>query len=213
MSILDTAVGIIKGAVKTVAGVAEGVWHAITDLWGFLRHIGGILDGAWTSMVNGVEWFAGQLGEWVSWVYNTLWHIIGELIPGAIVWAIDHATKWAARAIGKLSNWAKHAVENIIKTAKEAWHDVKHYAQHLYNVVTKWANTAVQWVGKFGSKVWHLLSHPDNLAKWLVEAIALPLFLWFLRRSAPMVAWFVRTTVARTGEFAHIIEEIIARVI
>jgi hypothetical protein len=213
MSIIGDIGNFVRGAAKSVAGIAESLWHAITSVWGFLRHLGALVSGAWDWMVNGIGWFASQIGEWASWVYNTIWHIVTKLIPEAVAWAFTQATRWAARAIHTLSGWAKGAVSGIIRWAKGALHEVGKLAEHLYNKVTKWVNTAVQWVGKYGARTLYLLSHPLVLAEWLFKGITVPFILFILRVNVRI--WFAVAIaiVKQSSGFAHLLEEVIARVI
>lgn len=213
MSIFDDIGHFFSGAISTVGDLASKVWHAIAGVWAFLVRVAGLVTGAWDWMVNGVTWFTSQIGDWASWVYNTIWHILTKTIPDAATWAIRQATKWAANAVHNLRRFLEGVVKNIVKWITGEIHKLARTAKHWVSDVIKWVTGPIRWVLNVGKHVANLVLHPKALAEWIVGALIVPLIMWFLRSSAPVVAWLIKSIVQRDSELAHLIEDVLAKVI
>jgi hypothetical protein len=213
VSIFDTIGGFFSGVAKGVADLAGKVWNAIRSVWAFLVHIGGILNGAWDWMVNGVSWFTSQASNWAAAVFTTTWHTLTHVIPSAARWAFTQATRWAAGAIHTLGGYLKGLVKNVASWALRELHKLSRTAKHWVSDVIKWVTGPIRWVLNVGRHIANLVLHPKALVQWFLGALIVPLIMWFLRSSAPVLAWLVRSFVARDSEVAHIIEDVLAKVI
>ncbi len=213
MSIFDTIGGFFSGAVNSVVDLAKKVWNAIKSVWSFLVHIGGILNGAWDWMVNGVTWFTSQLTDWAANVFTTLWHTITTAIPGAAAWAFRQATRWAAKVINGVEGFLKGLVKNVASWATRAIHTLTHTARVWVNDVIRWVTGPIRWVLTTGAHIANLVLHPKALAEWLVGALVVPLVKWMLKAGGGVIAWALKLLVRDGSEFAHLIEDVIHRVL
>lgn len=197
----------------TVEGAAVDVWHAVSTVWAFLVSAGRTLGEAWTWVVNGVQWFTGQVEGWAAEVFNGISHVLFSVIPNAIKWAITEATAWAGRAVRAVSGWAKGAVANVIHFFTGVWHKVEALARGLVSTVIKWVKGPVEWVIKEGTKIANLVLHPEALVKWILGSLIVPLILWLIRSSLPVLTWLFRSFMQREGEVATLLEDFIAKVL
>jgi phage-related protein len=213
VSIFDKVAGFFSSAFHTVGDLASKVFNAIRSVWGFLVHIGGILSGAWDWMVNGVTWFTSQASNWAAAVFTTTWNTLTHVIPGAARWAFSQATRWAAGAIHTLGGFLKGLVKNVISWARRELHALSRTAKHWVSDVIKWVTGPIRWVLNVGRHIANLVLHPKALVQWFLGALIVPLIMWFLRSSAPVLVWMIRSVASRESELAHIIEDVLSRVI
>lgn len=213
MSIIDGVAKFFEKGWSDLKQAAREVWHGITAVWSFLQEAAHWLDGAWDWMVNGVTWFTSNIADWAAEVFKLGWHIVTDLIPKAIAWAVSTAFHFAAREIVRAYDLLRGIVSSAVKWLAGLIGYVEKLARGLFHNVVKWVTNAVDWVAKFGATVWHLLSHPDNLVKWFLHALIGPLVNWILKSSAPIFVWLFKGAAHASGEVAHLLEDILAEVI
>jgi hypothetical protein len=213
MSIFGKVAGFFEGAVSSVIGAAKDAWGAIETVWALLVQTASVLTEAWNWVVNGVNYFTEQVESWAAQVFNGLKHVLFTVIPNAIIWAIKQAVGWAARAVRDVANWAKTAVSNAIKWAKSELAKVEALARRLVSQVIRWVTGPINWVIHTGIKIANLVLHPEALVKWIIGSLVVPLILWLLRSSIPVLTWLVRTFLSRAHEAESILEDFIAKVI
>jgi hypothetical protein len=213
LSLIGKILGIPGEVVGDVKDAVGKVKHAVKAAWDFLFHSGGLLDHAWDWMVNGVTWFTGEVSDWAASVYTFGRHLLTKIIPGVFVAAYKAAVGWAAKAIHTVEGIARGLVKGAISWVShrlsDLWGTVKGWVRNLVKFVTG----PVNWVLKTGRHLAYLVLHPEVLAKWIVNALVVPLIMWALKSSANVIVWLVRSLVARDAEIAHVIEEVLAKVI
>lgn len=210
---IESAFNEIGGAAEDVLKLAGKVWQAFAGLWGFLQRIGTMVNEAWDWMVNGVDWFGGQLEGWAAEVFGTLWHIATHTIPGAVAWAITQAVRWAAHEVAVLSRKAKQWVDDALSYLERLVHKLVNDVKGALHTFKRWATDAIRWVLHWGPWIVHLLKNPINIAEYILRALVEPLVAYFLTSSAPVFGWLFRRWVAHSTEGAHTIEQILADVI
>lgn len=213
MSILDTIGGFFSGAVNGVIDLAKKAWNALHTVWNFLVRVGGILTGAWDWMVNGVTWLTSQVSNWAAAVYSNIWHILTNVIPGAAEWAVRKALSIAGAALAKVANWAKGAVANAVKWVKGELGKLAATAKSWVNAVIRYVTSPIRWIYNVAKHAVDLVLHPEALAKYLVKHLVVPLILFMLRSGGPVIAWFIKSFMAQGSELAHLLEDVIARVV
>ena len=216
MSILSKVEGFIGkiGALPADAlHVLEAAWKGIESVWSFLTHISGILDDAWTWMVNGVEWFTGQIGDWAGEVFHTIWQVLAETIPKAIEWVFDQAVKWAAGAIGAAKGQLHKLIEDVKKFVLDVIDAVGKGLKARLHDLEKLVWAPVHWVLKEGAWLWNLISHPENIAKWVAGAIVVPVAEWLLHAGATVIVWVLRKLVNESTEISHLLEDAFDKVL
>ncbi len=192
--------------------VLEAAWNGIKSVWSFITGSYQLLTDAWTWMVNGAEWFAGQVGGWAGEVFHTLWDTLTSTIPKAIAWVFNQAVHWAAVALHKVYNELRSWVKSIYAFLVRLIHDLVNAVKGLLHTFIKWATAPIRWVLHWGAWLIHLITHPDNLANWIASSILEPVIKWFLKSGLAVMVWLLRRVSESTTEFAHLIEDAIAKV-
>lgn len=212
MSVFDKLVETAEGAIEAVEHPIqslEWLWAQVKWVWWFLTTIANLVSGAWDWMVNGVEWFTDEVSHWAGEAYEAIRHVLVEVIPKALEWVVSklynvirsgllaawkfiestatHIYSWAVKELGKLGHTIKVAISEAIK----------------------WVEGAVHFVAHWGSWILHLLTHPENIVKWILGALVGPLILWFLRSSAPVIVWLLRQAAKESSEVAHLFEDVL----
>lgn len=205
--------GGISEAAAEVANLAERVWNSIKRLWSFLVTAATLVTGAWDWMVKGVEWFGSQVEEWIAEAERTVNRLLLDTIPKLAEWVYHKAVTWAGKEIHALWRRVDSWVNSVIAWAGREIHDVKRWATSEFHKITKWAAGPINWVIHWGGWLIKLISHPENLVKWILGDLVTPLILFLLRSSAPIFGWLFRRWSHTGPEAAHTIEDILARVL
>src|SRR5271166_5440844 len=213
MSVFSKVAGFFSGAVSTVVGAAEDAWGAITTVWAFLVQTYHVLSEAWNWVVNGVEFFTRRIESWAAQVFNGIRHILFPVIPNAVSYAIGKAVAWAERELGKLWNTVKAKFAHVIEWVERQLAKLEHLAKGLVAKVIGFVTAPVEWVIHTGTKVANLVLHPEALVKWIIGSLVVPLILWFLRSSVPVLVWLVRSFLTRSHEAETVLEDFISKVI
>lgn len=212
MSIFDDiagAFGKITSIPGQVASAFRHVWDAVRLVWWFLKHTGKIVTDAWDWMVNGVQWFGGQIEGWAGHVYNTIAHLITDLIPNAILWVYRQTIGWAWRQIQRLGSLIWHLIKQTVNWAGHLIHSLIHWLDVQLKHFIGWASGPIRWVLKWANWIIHLLTHPENIVRWILGALVMPLVLFILRSSAPIFGWLFKAWAAHSREAATTIEDIL----
>jgi phage-related protein len=213
MGVFDKIAGVFEGIFETVTHPVqafEWLWNGVKWIWWFLSTVASLVTSAWDWMVNGVQWFTDEVSHWAGEAFEALRHIIVDVIPNALGWlgrtlwnAVTHAFLkawrfvestashiygWAARELGKLAHTIKVAVSEAIK----------------------WVENAVHFVAHWGGWILHLLTHPDNIVKWILGALIDPLVMWILRSGSNVIVWALRKAASEGSEVAHLVESVLA---
>lgn len=212
MSIFSDAVNFVAGIPGDIKDAVSKIKHAITAVWFFLIHIGGLITGAWDWMVNGVAWFSGQVSNWAAAVYSTAWHTLTNVIPGAAAWAVRKALGLAGVALAKVEGWLKGLIHNAIRWAKGELHKLAATAKGWVNSVIRFVTAPIRWIYHVAKGAVELVLHPEALAKWLVGHLVVPLVLWVMRSGSPVLSWFIKRFIASGGELAALLEDVITKV-
>lgn len=212
MSVFGKIAGVFEGIFETVTHPVqafEWLWNGVKWIWWFLTTVASLVSGAWNWMVNGVEWFTDEVSHWAGEAFEALRHIIVDVIPSALEWlgktlwnAVTHAFLKAWRFI---ESTASHIYSWAVKELGRLGHAIK----VAVNEAIKWVEGAVHFVAHWGGWILHLLTHPDNIVKWILGALVGPLVLWFLRSSAPIIVWLLRQAAKQSSEVAHLFEDVL----
>ncbi len=188
---------------------AEAAWNAITTVWRFLQHSGGVLDVAWDWVVHGVEWAARQGEQLADETYRTIAHLITHTLPELAEWVYRNSILWAWREIKKLARHVFAFIEHVIRWAQRELHRLYMLAAHWVHRLWRWAQHAVWWVEHRAGRVWFLLTHPDKLALMLAEHIIEPAFRWLMRKGAGLAVRLLKHEIARGSGLERFIEDVL----
>lgn len=213
LSIFDSVAGWFIKAVNTAGDVLKQVWGAVQTVWEFLVKVSNGEWNAWDWLVNGTEWLGKNIEDWAGSVYGAIGHVLFSVIPEAVKWAYDNTIRWAAREIakginsllndlGKLRTWAIGELHKLENTAKSWVNDIIHFVTGPINWIL---HTAVHWV--------NLLMHPELLAKYLIEHIALPLIVWLIKHTPPLWVLIFKSLDALAPDILAALEDIIEKVL
>lgn len=183
----------------TGAATAVGKWikDAILAVFHFFLSIVDHVGGAWDWMVNGVEWFGTQVGDWAGEAYKVLAHLLGVVVPNAIAKAISDSVRWATGAIDWLHKhvihpiavfahnalrWAERAVHDVRSFIEGVWREVKRIAAFVWHEVTKAVDIVLH-----PKKLLHWIVHGLDVALvWTLAHLLLPVFVAILKASATL---------------------------
>lgn len=213
MSVFGKIAGFFSGAVNGLVELAEKVWNAIHTVWSFLTSVATILSGAWDWMVNGVEWFTKTVTDWAAAVYTTAWHTLTNVIPKAAEWAFHTAAKWAAAALHTVEHFLRGLIHTLRTWVEHEVSGIYHFFRNLIGSVVKWVTGPIRWVLSVGRHIANLVLHPKALVEWFIGALIEPLVMWFLRSGANVLIWLLRLAVRDSSEVAHLIEELLEKVV
>ena len=206
---LESAGEAVVGGAEDVIKLAGKVFKAFEWVWWFLKSTAKVLDGAWDWVVHGAEWIGVNLDDLASETFGWAWGIVSHLVPNIAAWVYNNSIGWAFKEIGVLASeswkWVKGAVswagKELDKLGKLLSHEVKS--------IEKWAAGAVHWFEHRAAYVWHLLTHPLDLANILAEHIVWPIVKWILKSSAPIFVWLFKAAASEGSAVEHLIEDIL----
>lgn len=213
MSIFSKVAGFFGGAVGDVVSLAKKVFGAIGTVWAFLVSAATLVTEAWNWVVNGVTWFTGELQNWADAVYKTAWHLFTNVIPKAAEWAFRQATSWAGAALHTVEGFLHGLIHSVATWAKGEFASLAHTVKGWVSSIIGWVAGPIKWIIHVAKAAVNLVLHPQALAEYLVGHIIEPLIMWFLRSGANVILWFLRLLIRDTSEVAHLIEELMEKVI
>jgi hypothetical protein len=205
----------IADYVQRWAGVVEA--HVLDALHWAVHAAVGVYNDVFTFVGAAWQKFYAAIG--LVWRYANqyliqaaLWiiHLVTVTIP--VLWV--HMLAGVANAI----NWATTLYNRAVAFANALWLDV---LQRIANVITWVTNTiwaplkaAVEQVAsdllKWGYYAYQLVTHPDQLAVILLDALIAAAEAAFWRIAAPAGAFALKLVMANAARFAQLIETIIA---
>lgn len=213
MSIFDKIAGVFEGIFEVVTHPVQAfeyLWGAVKWIWWFLTTVASLVDGAWNWMVNGVDWFTGEVSKWAGEAFEAIRHVIVDVIPSALEWLgrtmYGLAKSWFLKVWGFVESTATHIYGWAVKELGKLAHAIRVKAEEVLH----WVEGAVHFVEHWGSWILHLLTHPDNLAKWILGSLIGPLVLWLLKSSAPILVWLLRQAAHKDSQLVHLFEDVIA---
>lgn len=209
MSIFETVAGWFEGAVNGVADLAKRAWGAIHTVFHVFGRLAALLGEAWDWMVNGIEWLGSQTAELAESVSAAIWHILTHVIPEAAFWALRRAVGWVRKEAGRIEQWAKGLFHTVITWAARQLHHVWGWITGAIRVVTRDIREAWDWIINKGRRAVDLVMHPDRLVTWILGHLVLPLILWIVRSSAPILVWLLRGFRSHANDFLHTMEDIL----
>ena len=201
------------GAFASILDLARKVWQSINTIWAFLVQIGTILTGAWDWMVNGVSWFTEQVSDWAASVYTTTWHTLTSVIPKAAEWAFRQATSWAGTALHTAERFLSGLIHSLRQWSERELAGLTHTVRGWFTSILRFVTGPVEWVLHTGRHIANLVLNPQALAEWVVGSLIEPLVTWFLRSGSHVLIWLLRKVIHESSEVAHMLEELIERVV
>lgn len=209
MSLFQDVSGWFSGAVNGVVDLAKRAWGAIHTVWHIFGYLAALLDSAWNWMVNGVEWLGEQTAQLAESTSAALWHIFTNVIPEAATWALRRAVGWVRAEVGKVEKWARGLFHTVISWATKRINGVWSWITKAIHVVTHDFAQAWDWIVNKGRKAVDLIEHPERLVLSFLGHLVLPLLLWMLKSSAPILVYLLRGFRSHATEFAHTVEDIL----
>lgn len=213
MSIFSDVSGWFSGAVNGIGDLAKRAWGAIHTVFHVFGVLAELLSGAWDWMVNGAEWLGAQTAELAESASAAIWHILTRVIPEAATWALRRAVGWVEKEVGKLEHWAKGLFHTVISWALKELRRVWAWITGAVRLLTRDFATVWNWVINRARKAVELVLHPDKLALWLLGHLVVPLLLWMIRSSAPVLVWLLRGFRSHASDFMHTVEDILHELI
>jgi hypothetical protein len=206
---LEEAGGAVVGAAESVAHLAGKVFKAFEWVWWFLKNAAALVFGAWDWMIHGVEWLGVNLDHLAGETFGWAWGIVSHLIPTIAAWVYNHSIGWAFKEIEIAAADAWKWVKGAVSWAGKELSKLGKLLAHEVGVLTKWAAKAVWWVEHRAEWVWHLITHPEALAKLLADHIVLPIVKWILKSSAPIFVWLFKEAASEGSAIEKLIEDIL----
>jgi hypothetical protein len=190
------AVGSVEKGVKYIYDVFVGVFH--------------LVHGAWDDMVRGAE----AVGQWAGGAFRDVYNfgkwVIDKAIPDVVRW-VTGKLAWLgdqiAQGLVTLSHWVSGLVADIWDGIKAIPGWVVH---NIYEPLKGFFDQAWHWITHEGALLWYYITHPETLAKLLVEPMWWA-FLWLIRESTAAIGHFLVAGIyAAMITTANVIEDIFA---
>lgn len=189
----------IHVALHAIAGVIETVFSGVTHAWLDLQHA------TW--------WIFNEVRYGARLFYHFVWWVTNKGIPdlfayayklGKALWhGIDEAYKWASGEIHKAIKYAERYANDIWSWGYS--HFIKPIERSIYE--------AWQWINHDGAYIWHVITHPADLADIVLAAMAGA----FMRASDKVLSAIgmavLHTVLKQMPRMLHIIEDIFASIL
>lgn len=213
MSIFSKVAHFFGGAINDVVSLAKRVFGAIGTVWAFLVSAATLVTEAWNWIVNGVTWFTSELSNWAAAVYTVAWHTLTNIIPKAAEWAFRQATSWAGSALHTVEHFLSGLIHTLRVWSERELRSLAHAAKGWVKSVIEWVTAPIRWIYNVAKHVVNLVLHPRALVEWFIGSLIEPLVMWFLRSGVNVVVWLMRLAVRESSEVAHLLEEMLERVV
>lgn len=211
--ILDTIAGVFNTVTSIPAAAVRAVWHAVKGVWDFFTHLSELLSGAWNWMVNGVEYLGDRAARLGEAAFNGLTWIAVHWVPQAVHWALGKAVAYAIGAVRKAEHWVAGLVADVVRQLLKIVRTVEGWARHAVSVLLRDIRRIGEWIIHATVLVFGILAHPARLVQWILAELLVPLIRYVASRSAPVWRWLLGAMVHLAPEFAHTIEDVLARIL
>lgn len=204
---------LISRATRGIKELAEAAWERFAWIHGFILSVLNGIKSAFGYFVNGAIHQLNKALSFAKEVYTTLRWVIITRIPQAVSAATTSITKWALGQIRAARDYAKGLYDTVIRWSvdriREIGNTISNVRQWVSDRLTELYNLA----RKTGELVFTLLTSPQRMARWLVEAMVSELFR-HIDRNADRIFTFVRQrSVYYTFRFADRLEDLISRLL
>jgi phage-related protein len=142
--------------------------------------------------------------------YNTLY--------GYVVNGLKSVISWAGNEINKLASWVHTAYETVVGWIDDVRKEidalssalVKWVLQHIWDPLYNFVAQALHWIEHEGAYIYDLITHPDKLVTLLGHYLWISWLGLTKAHAKPIAHWFLHTMLSIAGEFADVLETIIA---
>lgn len=213
MGVLEAIGGFFSGVAGTVGDLAGKAWSAIKSVYLFAAGVFDFVGGAWDWMVNGLGWLGDNLIGGLARLLHLLEWLVLHAIPEGLQWAIASAIRWAKERLHSAVSWLEGLIHTLGKWAlgqiRRVWHELTSSIRHVWQTLTR----AWDFIETVGRRAVDLVLHPEKLVKWILAALVLPLLRYLLERSSSVIAWLFRSFRGEAVAFAHVLEDVLSKVI
>lgn len=207
MGILEAIGGLVSEAAGDALSGVKALWQGIKSVFGFAGSIFSLVGGAWTWMVNGIQWIGTNLLGWAAVVFNLLKWLIDHALPEAVAWVYRHTIEWALVELAKLWHKVEHAVKAAVRWAEGELHRIEHSIEADVKSIWRTLSAAWHWVEHTGQTIAHYIEHPETLAQLLWNHLTWPLLKWVAQRAVALLVHFARLAVQNLGVLGPIFED------
>lgn len=189
--------------------VRQWVGDLISGVFGFIHTVFGLVGHAWLDMFNAGRWLYTGVARLGVETFQTLWHIVRQLIPEVIRWAtywihrLDNFIRWVV-------HWAAHEFDVI-----------RHWVAALFDAFRRWVIEDVwspiwrtlapawRWITHEGLALWNLVMHPGLLVDWIWEHLLAKIEREAWNAGRLLGRFFLSLIVHNVKTFAVLIEDIV----
>lgn len=210
---LGWLLGLAADAAGTIAGVASAAMARIVFVWstitGYLARVKTVVIGARAVIVS---WLASHLVAMVA-VMNTLQWLAFTYLPARLGALQGAVLAWAAQAVAQALAIAQAGLSAL---RAWAWAQLVAIAQAI-NALQGWAVVqfalAVSRINRLEGYVFGILSTPDRIAAYVVDAMAAALGRWARDHAVVVgrlfVTWFMSGLVGALSTMEDLITRIL----
>lgn len=165
----------------------------------------------WTiDLVDNVENFAKQILSFAESVYNFARAIVTVTIRDLINWAaeaIDTLTKYAEDVYNFVVQWIARIIAYIQHTVSDV---ISWIMKNIWDPLWRDITGAINWITHEGAFIYDLITHPDKLVALLAHYLWVSYLDLIKKFAAPIAKWLLHSMESMAGEFADVLEKIIA---
>lgn len=188
-------VSVINAVYSYISSIDSAIWDEFSSLWdSFTTYLGAVETWA-SSLYNALyAWTTKALGNTINWASKEI-SSLGRDISGVVSWAsslISAIRAWVSSLIGNVTSWV---------------------IRNIYDPLARALNDALGWIAKEGYYAYHLLTHPELLAKLLAKYLWSALFDIPKRYAGAIAHWLVHQMIHMAGPIGSVLEDIIASII
>lgn len=205
-NILDTIGSGFSRAIRSIYNAITSVWSVSTDFWWRVALKQFDLVDVFDRIKHLGNWFTGN-------VRNCLWWLIHDFVPRMIRYAVD-----------RISSWVSAVVNDIRSTLSRLINDVISWVTRIINDIRNIIDRVISWAQREISQLWHdltatirivqhFLTNPSILVEWIWDALWTRVWQWVRSHEEWIARWLLANAIRGALSFAHLVEDMIVRIL
>lgn len=194
---------------RSVTDLVTDVRNGVSTFWDDVTGLAQDARSAEGWMLNAVETWASKERAAIGSIYTMVRRVVEVRIPNLIGSALNNVISWVSRLVGSAINEYRTLIGDL-----RAW------ALNEVNSLSGWVNRVIawadgrlhsleSWLNDHGKWITQLLSDPEILAEWLLQAMFKALMRYAQANGEAIVRYLVRNAVPLAGKAGSDIESYI----
>jgi hypothetical protein len=205
--------GLVTSAGNTVAGLAATTAQKILGLYnfviGFFLRVKAAVVAARAAVM---AWIAAMVAHAVA-IANAVRFIVTQLIPKLLAALEAKVRAWVSGLIAFTQTLARQLIAAAEARLLAGLAKLRQLNQALQNWATSQFVSAVSRLNRLEARVFGLLATPERVVAWILGALTKALGRWALDNAGRLGRQLFRWALGGAAGAAHLIEDIIVRII